>query len=131
MAPPAPAGPSWPITFDTDALWFKYYKVTPDDSGPWLDTDKVKTIWLTPGTHAFLTGSGQTPAFTLTVTGDGKVHYDPGDRSFLSGAGTSTLTLKGVPRRHRRVTDRRARCLPGAAPHRRHDQQRLDSPPDD
>src|SRR5262249_9595289 len=99
VPPPAPSGTWFPITFDASALWYKYFQLLPVDNlhRYCLDNGKVTTIDLAPGQYYYWTGSAQVPLWTFFVTAAGAVHYDPAYASFLSGEGTSTLTLSGFP----------------------------------
>ena len=61
----------------------------------WLDSGEVASLRLLPGDYLLSTGGGWAQG-TVTVTRAGTVDYDPG-LTYLSGRGTSTLVLHGLP----------------------------------
>jgi hypothetical protein len=60
----------------------------------WVNTGGVRTLRLTPGLYHFQTPAA-TSDVTFEVTEDGKVGYDADFAGFLSGAGGTTLKLRG------------------------------------
>jgi tetratricopeptide (TPR) repeat protein len=91
--PPPPCASGCAIAFDATELSYSSFKI-PGVTDDWVDTGGVQTLRLTPGLYHFQTPDG-TSDVTFEVTEDGKVGYDASFAGFLSGAGGSTLQLRG------------------------------------
>lgn len=88
-------GSSIPITFDARALSPTEFNIDAGGSGGG-DTTQVTTLGLSPGQHTFCAPPSQA-CFVFTVTSAGTVDFSAAFDSFVSGRGTSTLTVVGVP----------------------------------
>lgn len=62
----------------------------------WVDATTKQSVLLGPGTHILAVPSCNS-SVKFTITDDGKVEYDEKLSACLSGKGTSTLTVKGLP----------------------------------
>jgi hypothetical protein len=62
----------------------------------WFQTKEIQHVLLEPDKYRFQIGSGLFAAFNFSVTPEGLVDYDTSFDNFISGRGTSQLTLKGV-----------------------------------
>ena len=63
-----------------------------------LPRDRVNTLTLLPAAgYGFQPGSGIVGDFTFSLRGDGTVDFPPSCDGFLSGRGSSTLTVGGFP----------------------------------
>jgi hypothetical protein len=67
----------------------------PGATPTWLNARAVQTLQLRPGAYLFRVGP--TADFTFAVTPAGTVDYQVSFQAFLSGGGTSTLTIAGFP----------------------------------
>jgi hypothetical protein len=59
-----------------------------------LSTTELHTFRLIPGNHVFV--NRQSASFVFAVEADGTVSFGDGQRTYLEGAGTSTLIVKGL-----------------------------------
>jgi len=87
---------SFPIRIDATQIVtrgvFIDRAITPD----LLDTRSVLTLSMPPGSYDYLIASALPASFTFSVTAQGTVDYDTSFDAFLSGRGTSTLTVVGL-----------------------------------
>jgi hypothetical protein len=84
---------TFPITIDTSALTFPFFLI-PGQSD-FQDGSTSPTILLPAGSYSFQQYSGYFADFQFEVTATGTLDYDPKFDTFLSGRGTSTLTVSG------------------------------------
>jgi Tc toxin complex TcA C-terminal TcB-binding domain/Repeat of unknown function (DUF346) len=63
----------------------------------WISSRTIQTLTLEPGGYQFQIGSGYLADFTFSVTPAGTVDYDASFDAFLSGRGSTTLTIAGFP----------------------------------
>jgi len=84
---------SFPITINTSALTFPFFLI-PGQSD-FQDGSLSPTIQLPAGTYSFQQASGSFADVQFEVTATGTLDYDPKYDTFLSGRGTSTLTVSG------------------------------------
>jgi hypothetical protein len=89
--------PTQQIRIDATPLFFRSFivpTVTPD----WMDANQVQTLSLhADASYSIQTFSGIYCDFTFQITADGTVAYADDVAHFLSGRGTRTLTLNGMP----------------------------------
>ena len=64
--------------------------------GSYVDSNTVQSLQLTPGIYALQLDSGNNGCY-FTVKPDGTVDYDPLLNNVLSGRGTNTLLVTGLP----------------------------------
>ena len=92
----AQANPAtFPISIDATRLMYRYF-VIPGVTSTWVDSRTVQTFNLAPGTYAFQVASGYYADFTFSVTATGTIDFSTTFNSFLSGRGTSTLSIDGL-----------------------------------
>ncbi|MFO0699252.1 MAG: RHS repeat-associated core domain-containing protein [Nitrospira sp.] len=84
-----------PITLDARALAAP--KVAIGHLTGWLPNDVPQVLHLLPGPYEFQQEPGLVPAAAFTVRPDGTIDYAATSDGFLSGRGTSTYTLHGLP----------------------------------
>jgi hypothetical protein len=82
------------IEIDATQLVYRDF-VIPGKTG-WISSRQVQTLALEPGEYNFQIASGYFADFTFLVTSKGAVDYDPKFGAFLSGKGTSKLTIPGL-----------------------------------
>src|SRR2546423_8392711 len=63
----------------------------------WISSRIIQTLTLEPAGYQFQIGSGYFADFTFSVTPTGTVDYNPSFDAFLSGRGSTTLTIAGFP----------------------------------
>ncbi len=63
----------------------------------WISSRTIQTLNLEPAGYNFQVGSGYYTDFTFSVTPAGTVDYDASFNAFLSGRGSTTLTIAGFP----------------------------------
>lgn len=85
---------TFPIQIDATQLVYRFF-IIPGITDVWTDSRNVQTLALQPGTYNFQVGSGYFADFTFSVTPEGTVDYDASFDAFLSGRGSSTLTIVG------------------------------------
>ena len=83
------------IRIDTSALTWTAFLL--DGSSEVVDGGKTVTLPLAAGDYAYHCSTVSGPCFHFIVTPDGVVQYADEYRAFLSGAGTTTLTVSGYP----------------------------------
>jgi hypothetical protein len=86
---------TFPIKIDATRLVYRYF-IIPGVTTAWTDSRTVQLLNLAPGTYSFQIGSGYYCDFTFRVTPTGTIDFDPTYNGFLSGRGTTTLTLEGL-----------------------------------
>jgi hypothetical protein len=82
-----------PVTVDVTQLSNTGYYLAHDIADQ-LDNTTAHAVRLLPGRHEFVTGFA---TIFYTVTPDGRFDYDPALGGFVSGAGTTTLVVRGLP----------------------------------
>jgi len=87
--------PTFAIRIDATRLVYRRFFIPGVTSHVWVDSRLVQTLQLAPGSYPFQFASGYFADFRFTVTQAGKIDYDSRFNSFLSGTGTSTLTISG------------------------------------
>jgi hypothetical protein len=85
---------AFPITINTSGLTFPLF-IIPGHSSDFQDGSLSPVVNLPAGPHSFQQASGYYADFQFEVTTAGTVDYDPKFDAFLSGRGTSTLTVGG------------------------------------
>lgn len=83
-----------PIRIDATAVFGKAFAVI--GIRGWIDSTKVRTLQLEPGTYQYQVRSGAVSHLRFTVTEEGTVDYDAALDAVVSGRGTDTLTVTGV-----------------------------------
>ena len=85
-----------PITFNATALSAATFTVS--FSSPFINapTDTVATFDMEPREYRFNSHADTRTSFAFTVTASGTVEFDPSHAGYVSGAGTSTLTVTGL-----------------------------------
>jgi RHS repeat-associated protein len=83
-----------PIEFDTSALSSKMVLVRGDVASAFVDGTIPATLYLPPGFYYVQPGSGNT-SFQFQLGANGQISYDPALATFLTGAGTNRLTMRG------------------------------------
>jgi hypothetical protein len=63
----------------------------------WISSRTIQTLNLEPAGYNFQVGSGYYTDFTFSVTPTGTLDYDSKFDGFLSGRGSTTLTIAGFP----------------------------------
>jgi hypothetical protein len=86
---------SFSIQIDATQLFYRFF-IIPEITPDWIDSRAIQTLNLDPGVYNFQITSAVFTDFTFAITPDGKVDYDTQFDSFLSGRGTSTLTITGL-----------------------------------
>jgi len=86
---------TFPVKIDATRLVYRYF-VVPGVTGTWVDSRTVQSFNLAPGEYAFQVGSGYYADFTFSVTALGTIDFSLSYDGFLSGRGTSTLTIDGL-----------------------------------
>jgi hypothetical protein len=86
---------SFSIQIDTTQLFYRFF-IIPGITPNWVDSRVVQTLNLEPGKYSFMVASAVFADFSFTITSDGKVSYENAFDSFLSGRGTSVLTIVGL-----------------------------------
>ncbi|MEU5693711.1 sigma-70 family RNA polymerase sigma factor [Actinosynnema sp. NPDC020468] len=81
-----------PITYDVSDVDYENMAVT---GTGWPAPSPVRHLRVWPGAHQVLTSSGAKLDFTVTPAG--LVDYDPSVEALLTGAGTTTLAVHGLP----------------------------------
>ncbi|MFI0412430.1 hypothetical protein, partial [Actinomadura sp. 3N508] len=81
------------IRIDTSGLTYTQFLI-PGHS-PVLDGASAPTVPLEPGVYGFEQMAGQPANFQFHVTDNGIIEYDLAYEQFLSGRGTSTLSIRG------------------------------------
>jgi hypothetical protein len=86
------------IQFDTSQLTHTRFLI-PGQTPSFLDgsTTPRPTVSLAPGTYNFQQSSGFFADFNFRVRDDGNVDYEADFDDFLSGRGSTTLTVQGFP----------------------------------
>lgn len=80
------------VTFDVTGV--DYYNMAITGTG-FPAPQPVRRLNLLPGPHNVVTANGN--ALPFTVTADGKIDYPANPHELLSGAGTGTLAVHGMP----------------------------------
>ncbi len=87
----------FPITIDATALSASGFNLNFGTAGGGA-MNTVTTLQLLPGNYSFhAPASNATAQFDFIVTSSGTVDFDPGLDGYVSGRGTSTLTISGFP----------------------------------
>ena|SRR5436190_8045583 len=85
---------TFPIQIDATELVYRYFLI-PGVTPNWISSRTIQTLALEPGTYNFQVGSGYYTDFTFSVASAGTVDYDTNFDAFLTGRGSSTLTIVG------------------------------------
>ncbi len=91
----ASAAQTFPVRIDATRLFYRYF-IIPGVTSNWTDSRVVQQFNLAPGTYSFQIASGYYADFTFRVGPTGLVDYDAPFSTFLSGSGSSTLTINGL-----------------------------------
>ncbi len=83
----------FPISINTSALTYPTFLIPGQTD--FLDGSTSPTVTLPAGTYAFQQASGYFADFQFEVTAAGTLDYDQSFDPFLTGRGTSTLTVSG------------------------------------
>lgn len=81
-----------PVTLDATDLSYPYIGLV---GHGWRSTKQVQNLRLLPGTHSLIVGGVGTWPFR--ITDEGRFAYSTEEAAILSGVGTTTLTLRGLP----------------------------------
>jgi hypothetical protein len=82
------------IRIDTSSLTYTQFLI-PGLNSEFIEGANAPTLSLEPGVYSFQQGSGLVGNFSFKVTPDGLIDYDIANEGFLSGRGTSNLTVRG------------------------------------
>jgi len=86
---------TFPVKIDATKLMYRFF-IIPGVTSTWVDSRTVQSFNLAPGTYSFQVGSGYYADFSFIVTATGVIDYSSTFSSFLSGRGTSTLSIDGL-----------------------------------
>jgi hypothetical protein len=86
---------TFPINIDARKLMYRFF-IIPGVTSTWVDSRTVQAFNLAPGTYSFQIGSGYYADFSFIVTATGLIDFSSTFNSFLSGRGTSTLSIDGL-----------------------------------
>ncbi len=89
------SGGTFPIRIDATPLVYRDF-IVPGVTANWVDSRTVQSFTLAPGEYAFQIASGYYADFTFQVTSQGLIDFSSAYDSFLTGRGTSTLTIDGL-----------------------------------
>jgi hypothetical protein len=92
---PVAASTGLPIRIDATQLVYRSFTIPGQTD--WISARGVQSLTLAPGQYSFQVASGYFADFTFVVTPQGTIDYDPRFAPFLSGRGTSTLVIVGLP----------------------------------
>jgi hypothetical protein len=84
----------FPIEIDATQLFARGF-VIPDVTTDLVDSRNVQTFELEPGSYRFQIQSGEIADFVFVVMDQGSVDYEPAFDRFLSGRGSSRLSISG------------------------------------
>lgn len=96
QSPPPADTATFPVRIDATRLWYRAF-IIPGVTPGFVDARRVQDLRLAAGRYSFQFASGYYADFTFRVTADGTIAYEPAYATFLSGAGSATLTLDGLP----------------------------------
>jgi hypothetical protein len=96
LASEAKAQSQFSIQIDATKLFYYDLLLLPGDATKTFSTAKVRTFQLAADSYRFQFGSAMIADFVFKVAADGKIQYDTDCDGFLSGRGTSTLTISGL-----------------------------------
>ena len=85
---------TFPIKIDATQLVYRGFFI-PGITDHFINSRIVQSLSLQPGTYNFQVGSGYFADFTFSVTTQGTVDFDARFDTFLTGRGSSTLTIVG------------------------------------
>jgi hypothetical protein len=86
---------TFPIKIDASRLVYRYF-IIPGVTSNWVDSRTIQSFNLAPGEYSFQVASGYYADFTFRVTPLGMIDFSVAYDGFLSGRGTSTLTIDGL-----------------------------------
>jgi hypothetical protein len=93
---------NFPIQIDATQLVYQHFSIHTELTIDYIDTGSkdsrmVQTLSLHPGAYKFQVGAGSADIadFTFSVTAQGTVDYDASFDAFLTGRGSSRLTIVG------------------------------------
>ncbi len=86
---------SFPMSIDATALSNTQFLLSGPTALPLLDSTVAQHLSLRTGTYSMILGAGNVMSCTLTVNSDGRWDYETACDGFLTGRGTSSLTVLG------------------------------------